>query len=153
MPEHAFSWKSGTLPLAEDFSFLPVLEEFREKIENTSSSRRHQLLASFGRVPGIALSILELLVILKPSQIENTYSSRKLQFLASFGRVPGTALSVPVLVVILKPPPFFTNISLSTFRLVLPCIFCTFCITALFLDSYIILRIKGGNVGHLILKG
>ena len=76
------------------------------KIEDTSSSRRLQLLASFGRVPGIALSILELLVILKPSQIENTSSSTKLQFLASFGRVPGTALSVPVLVVILKPPPF-----------------------------------------------
>ena len=28
--EHAFSWQSGTLPLAEDFSFLPVLEEFQE---------------------------------------------------------------------------------------------------------------------------
>jgi len=31
--------------------------------------------------------------------------------------------------------------------------FCTFCITALFLDSYITLRIKWGNVGHLILNG
>ena len=30
---------------------------------------------------------------------------------------------------------------------------CTCCITALFLDSYISLRIKGGNVGHLILNG
>ena len=29
-PEHAFSWQSGTLPLAEDSSFLPVLEEFQE---------------------------------------------------------------------------------------------------------------------------
>ena len=25
-PEHAFSWQSRTLPLAEDFNFLPVLE-------------------------------------------------------------------------------------------------------------------------------
>jgi len=80
-------------------------------IWDTSSSRRLQLLASFGRVPGIALSIPELLVILKPSQIENTSSNRKLQFLASFGRVPRTALSVPVLVVIFKPSPFYTNIS------------------------------------------
>ena len=29
--EHAFSWKSGTLPLAEDLRFLPVLEEFQEQ--------------------------------------------------------------------------------------------------------------------------
>ena len=28
--EHAFSWQSGTLPLAEDFNFLLVLEELEE---------------------------------------------------------------------------------------------------------------------------
>ena len=41
-------------------------------IWDTSSSRRLQLLAIFGRVPGIALSIPELLVILKPSQVETS---------------------------------------------------------------------------------
>ena len=30
-PEHAFSWQSGTLPLAEDFSFLPASEEFQKQ--------------------------------------------------------------------------------------------------------------------------
>ena len=34
-PEHAFNWwylfkELGTLPLAEDFNFLPVLEDFQE---------------------------------------------------------------------------------------------------------------------------
>ena len=29
--EHAFSRKSGTLPLAEDFSLFPVSEEFQEQ--------------------------------------------------------------------------------------------------------------------------
>ena len=29
--EHAFSGQYETLPLAEDFSFLPVLEEFQEQ--------------------------------------------------------------------------------------------------------------------------
>ena len=86
MPEHAFSWKSGT-----------------------SSSRRLQLLANFGIIPGIA----ELVVILKPSQIKNTSSSRSLQLLASFGRVPGIALSIPELLVILKP----SQVETSLFRL------------------------------------
>lgn len=53
---------------------------------------------------------------------------------------------------ILKPPPlyqhFIEHIQPSTAMH-----FCTFRITTLFLDSYIPLRIKGGNVGHLILYG
>jgi len=43
-----------------------------QRIGDTSSSRRLHLLASFGRVPGIALSIPELLVILKPPQVETS---------------------------------------------------------------------------------
>ena len=76
-----------------------------------------------------------------------------LQLLASFGRVPGTALSVPVLVAILKPPPFFYQHFIEHIQRSAAMHYCTFCITALFLDSYITLRIKGGNVGHLILNG
>jgi len=38
----------------------------------TSSSRRPQLLARFGRVPGIALSIPKLVVILKPPQVKTS---------------------------------------------------------------------------------
>ena len=79
--ENAFSWQSGTLPLAEDFNFLPVLESSGNKIENASSSRRLHLLASFGRVPGIALSILEFLVILKPSQVETSLFRLKFSLL------------------------------------------------------------------------
>ena len=78
-------------------------------IWDTSSSKRLQLLASFGRVPGIT----ELLVILKPSQIEKTSSSRRHQLLASFGRVPGISLSIPELLVILKP----SQVETSLFRL------------------------------------
>jgi len=43
-----------------------------QRIGDTSSSRRLQLLASFERVIGIALSIPYLLVILKPSQVETS---------------------------------------------------------------------------------
>ena len=43
-----------------------------QRIGDTSSRKRLQLLASFGRVLGIALSIPELLVILKPSQVETS---------------------------------------------------------------------------------
>jgi len=40
---------------------------------STSSSRRLQLLASFGRVPGTALSVPELVVILKPPPFIPTF--------------------------------------------------------------------------------
>ena len=52
-----------------------------QRTRDTSSSRRLQLLASFGRVIGIALSIPELLVILKPSQVETSLFRLKLSLL------------------------------------------------------------------------
>ena len=84
--------------------------------------------------------------------IKSTSSSRRPQLHARFGRVPSTALNVPVLVVILKPPPLYQHFR-EHIQPSAAMHFCTFCITALFLDSYITLRIKGGNVGHLILNG
>ena len=47
-----------------------------QRIRDPSSSRRLQLIASFGRVPGNASSIPELVVILKPSHVVDLPSSR-----------------------------------------------------------------------------
>ena len=83
----------GTLPLVEDFNFLPVLEEFWEwhyAFQCWWSSLNHCPLYQHFR--------------------ENIQPSVAMHFF-------------------------------------------TFCIISLFLDSYITLWIKGGNVGHLILNG
>ena len=99
--EYAFGWWIALNHLCE-VDILPL-----QIIWDTSSSRRLQLLTSFGRVPGIASSIPVLVVILKPSQVvdfpsfrlkvslfmRDNSSSRRFQLLASFGRVPGTATS------------------------------------------------------------
>ena len=61
-PEHAFGWWSA-------LNHLCGVETSLQRIGDTSSSIRLQFLASFGRVPAIALSIPELVVILKPSQV------------------------------------------------------------------------------------
>jgi len=46
-----------------------------QRIWDTSSSIKLHLLAIFGRVPGVSLSIPELLVILKPSQVDTSLFS------------------------------------------------------------------------------
>ena len=68
--EHAFGWWSALNHLCEvDLILL-------QRIWDTSSSRRLQLLASFGRVRGNASGIPELVVILKPSQVLDLPSYR-----------------------------------------------------------------------------
>ena len=64
--EHAFGWWSTLNHLCE-VELLPF-----QRIRDTSSSRRLQLHANFGRVPGNASSIPELVVILKPPQVETS---------------------------------------------------------------------------------
>ena len=140
------------------------LPSFRSKVSlsymrNTSSSRSLQLLASFGWVLGNASSIPELLVILKPSEVVDLPSFRLKVSLFYEGQFLQQKLSasfqfwkssrnynkfcVLVLVVILKPP-LFSNISKSWFNPSATMYTLQICITTLFLDSHIPLRIKGG---------